>query len=109
MIRRPPRSTLFPYTTLFRSRRLDARLPEGVRPLRALHRLVLQALLRRGLPEPVALHLLPRLPVHLPDARHWPNRRPGAGDGGDPKATRRPPAGRGGAPEQPGGRAPARG
>src|SRR5258707_9477389 len=27
MIRRPPRSTLFPYTTLFRSRRL--RIPEG--------------------------------------------------------------------------------
>src|SRR2546430_9176679 len=26
MIRRPPRSTLFPYTTLFRSRRADARL-----------------------------------------------------------------------------------
>src|SRR2546426_6061093 len=26
MIRRPPRSTLFPYTTLFRSRRLDARV-----------------------------------------------------------------------------------
>src|SRR5256885_11833392 len=25
MIRRPPRSTLFPYTTLFRSRLLDAR------------------------------------------------------------------------------------
>src|SRR5260370_22407528 len=25
MIRRPPRSTLFPYTTLFRSRRLTAR------------------------------------------------------------------------------------
>src|SRR3712207_7498486 len=25
MIRRPPRSTLFPYTTLFRSRRLDGR------------------------------------------------------------------------------------
>src|SRR5258707_11243400 len=24
MIRRPPRSTLFPYTTLFRSRRIDA-------------------------------------------------------------------------------------
>src|SRR5256886_11459829 len=29
MIRRPPRSTLFPYTTLFRSRGLDA---VGVRP-----------------------------------------------------------------------------
>src|SRR3989449_4525094 len=26
MIRRPPRSTLFPYTTLFRSRRVDVRL-----------------------------------------------------------------------------------
>src|SRR5947207_10665380 len=29
MIRRPPRSTLFPYTTLFRSRRLK---PEGPEP-----------------------------------------------------------------------------
>src|SRR3712207_8776975 len=27
MIRRPPRSTLFPYTTLFRSARISARLP----------------------------------------------------------------------------------
>src|SRR2546430_4070433 len=27
MIRRPPRSTLFPYTTLFRSRRADALAP----------------------------------------------------------------------------------
>src|SRR2546430_9834693 len=27
MIRRPPRSTLFPYTTLFRSRPVPARLP----------------------------------------------------------------------------------
>src|SRR3712207_7372461 len=33
MIRRPPRSTLFPYTTLFRSRR-DARL-DGARAARA--------------------------------------------------------------------------
>src|SRR5256885_11800060 len=31
MIRRPPRSTLFPYTTLFRSRMgLDIRVPLGV-------------------------------------------------------------------------------
>src|SRR5258708_27520718 len=29
MIRRPPRSTLFPYTTLFRSQRLPRRLPRG--------------------------------------------------------------------------------
>src|SRR3712207_7557606 len=28
MIRRPPRSTLFPYTTLFRSQRRPDRLPE---------------------------------------------------------------------------------
>src|SRR3712207_9397735 len=28
MIRRPPRSTLFPYTTLFRSLRLAGRLPD---------------------------------------------------------------------------------
>src|SRR3712207_7247548 len=30
MIRRPPRSTLFPYTTLFRSPRLDAVRIEGI-------------------------------------------------------------------------------
>src|SRR3712207_8927629 len=33
MIRRPPRSTLFPYTTLFRSRALRDRLEAGVRAL----------------------------------------------------------------------------
>src|SRR5256885_9478405 len=31
MIRRPPRSTLFPYTTLFRSLRHDARRPRAAR------------------------------------------------------------------------------
>src|SRR5438093_1668830 len=29
MIRRPPRSTLFPYTTLFRSRQAAAAIPRG--------------------------------------------------------------------------------
>src|SRR5690554_7591406 len=29
MIRRPPRSTLFPYTTLFRSKRFRTRTPSG--------------------------------------------------------------------------------
>src|SRR5689334_23543011 len=40
MIRRPPRSTLFPYTTLFRSARAPraARLPRGRGPLRRLPR-----------------------------------------------------------------------
>src|SRR2546422_7454788 len=33
MIRRPPRSTLFPYTTLFRSHRVAER-PEGARTVR---------------------------------------------------------------------------
>src|SRR5438105_9567611 len=34
MIRRPPRSTLFPYTTLFRSRQENRRGPQGRGPLR---------------------------------------------------------------------------
>src|SRR5690348_17628084 len=45
MIRRPPRSTLFPYTTLFRSRVRPGRGPRGgqglqlaVRHARAVHR-----------------------------------------------------------------------
>src|SRR5438270_7630545 len=36
MIRRPPRSTLFPYTTLFRSRRFQFRLPQLERDLQHL-------------------------------------------------------------------------
>src|SRR5688572_32749479 len=46
MIRRPPRSTLFPYTTLFRSRgqaRGDARGARGARPGHPRH-LLLQLL-----------------------------------------------------------------
>src|SRR2546430_9897156 len=35
MIRRPPRSTLFPYTTLFRSRLRSVDLPEPLRPVTA--------------------------------------------------------------------------
>src|SRR5437867_10710835 len=35
MIRRPPRSTLFPYTTLFRSRDNDARRAPRSRPRRS--------------------------------------------------------------------------
>src|SRR3712207_7402580 len=41
MIRRPPRSTLFPYTTLFRSRR---RLADAPRPRRAPRRQVVRRL-----------------------------------------------------------------
>src|SRR2546427_7656020 len=37
MIRRPPRSTLFPYTTLFRSRRPTSRAAPPVRVVRSRH------------------------------------------------------------------------
>src|SRR3712207_6972890 len=37
MIRRPPRSTLFPYTTLFRSRAEQAQVGEKLRTARAAH------------------------------------------------------------------------
>src|SRR5260370_29803438 len=37
MIRRPPRSTLFPYTTLFRSHRAIDRIDAQVRELQRLH------------------------------------------------------------------------
>src|SRR3712207_7150079 len=44
MIRRPPRSTLFPYTTLFRSRRSGGRARQGARaprvPVRSRRRLL---------------------------------------------------------------------
>src|SRR5437899_9309542 len=49
MVRRPPRSTLFPYTTLFRSR--PARIAQGTkRPRRRTTRLCLEALEDRWLP-----------------------------------------------------------
>src|SRR3712207_7762890 len=49
MIRRPPRSTLFPYTTLFRSngRTRDGRRPEGD-VLTAANRTLVPDLLRTG-------------------------------------------------------------
>src|SRR3989454_4850860 len=46
MIRRPPRSTLFPYTTLFRSR-VPATSPDGL----------LQAMARAGIDEAWVSHL----------------------------------------------------
>src|SRR2546422_7928712 len=55
MIRRPPRSTLFPYTTLFRSRPLFG----------ADHAVALPAVLRSGAPAPSAPHrTAPGLPSH---------------------------------------------
>src|SRR3712207_8611920 len=54
MIRRPPRSTLFPYTTLFRSRRVRARvrhLGEQLRLGRVAHVVDVEALRRREVAE----------------------------------------------------------
>src|SRR5690348_18122629 len=76
MIRRPPRSTLFPYTTLFRSR--DGR--RGRAPVRG-----------RGLRER-GHHRVParqRWPLLLHGDEHpHPGRAPGDGDGEDRKSTR---------------------
>src|SRR2546430_12830145 len=69
MIRRPPRSTLFPYTTLFRSLHLPGRdattlvLESGARRLRS----------RYWLPNPPA-DCLPWYPSRRPGLAHEPER-----------------------------------
>src|SRR3712207_8107630 len=50
MIRRPPRSTLFPYTTLFRSRRMLNSFYEGVHAVHADNRVIAPALAPYGDP-----------------------------------------------------------
>src|SRR3712207_7546830 len=65
MIRRPPRSTLFPYTPLFRSRHLLLRQPRLGQPQRE-GELVGQGDARRdraGVPGEPPQHLLPRTQV----------------------------------------------
>src|SRR5258708_16151362 len=49
MIRRPPRSTLFPYTTLFRSGRNGFQLCTPAMNQRSLERLTLESDLRLGI------------------------------------------------------------
>src|SRR5690348_17453651 len=58
MIRRPPRSTLFPYTTLFRSGRRAARAAAG-RRAHALPRRALAGRSRHGDPQPRHIGVLP--------------------------------------------------
>src|SRR2546425_7751488 len=48
MIRRPPRSTLFPYTTLFRSRHVQARPPFREEGLNGMREVVVQAFFTEG-------------------------------------------------------------
>src|SRR5207253_6257835 len=55
LLRRPPRSTLFPYTTLFRSCGDDGVDPAGGRVRGDALQLVLPAALKCGHPEPLAV------------------------------------------------------
>src|SRR3712207_8865162 len=82
MVRRPPRSTLFPYTTLFRSR--PAEHPRLVPPRAGLPaRAPAPTLIVRGvddgyLPEGAArayLRDLPGAELHLTDGGHWLDRK----------------------------------
>src|SRR2546422_813762 len=84
MIRRPPRSTLFPYTTLFRSRDPTRRATgrPGLPPPRA----------RRRRPSPGSLAPPTRREIVPPARRAGHGRIPAAG-GGDRRATRSEPRG----------------
>src|SRR5256886_11323507 len=62
MIRRPPRSTLFPYTTLFRSRERARRTRHYHSALRIPHSALLGALMVLRAPLPTAGQTLPPLP-----------------------------------------------
>src|SRR3712207_7284337 len=74
MIRRPPRSTLFPYTTLFRSRHGGGRTQ--------------QAGPRRGRPVGVVVRPLPPARPRAGEARRRGERRVGPRQGRDRKSTR---------------------
>src|SRR2546430_10982456 len=63
MIRRPPRSTLFPYTTLFRSRGHERRRVDGGVASRD------RAILEAPLPEPPVEHVHRRVTQSLEDPR----------------------------------------
>src|SRR5690348_17741461 len=70
MLRRPPRSTLFPYTTLFRSVRIDRSLAEnpgavGDSPLRHDPLLRLHELLANDMPRSEEHTSELQSPVHL--------------------------------------------
>src|SRR3712207_8335882 len=67
MIRRPPRSTLFPYTTLFRSRPVGQRTFTGPRPVRA----------RRGTTESLSQPWAPELPFRTSERARDPVPAPG--------------------------------
>src|SRR2546427_7045196 len=67
MIRRPPRSTLFPYTTLFRSRARGVGAPEAIEHMRQVTRRYADACV--GDRENHAPIVAAELNRHLPTAR----------------------------------------
>src|SRR5256886_9266450 len=78
MIRRPPRSTLFPYTTLFRSRRLGHRREQHEEPAEAqiVERPVagaVRSLPERRLPGGVTDRLLARSEEHTSELQSQSN------------------------------------
>src|SRR5256885_10672738 len=73
MIRRPPRSTLFPYTTLFRSRSGPGRAGAVGQLLQRLHELLAGGVLGRSdLTRP---QVRPGQPGQLPGGRHLQERK----------------------------------
>src|SRR3712207_7436281 len=73
MIRRPPRSTLFPYTTLFRSPGGKDVDPATVDPIGPFHREMLEEVRRTGKPVLLGLSkidLVPK-PLLLPLMQAW--------------------------------------
>src|SRR5256885_11632474 len=70
MIRRPPRSTLFPYTTLFRSRALQRR--RLLRPSRAAARAADRA---HGRPHDVPVGEIAAVEVRPPPSRRHADRK----------------------------------
>src|SRR3712207_9388529 len=80
MIRRPPRSTLFPYTTLFRSRPLARRVRKRLR-----RRPVRMGGLRRVTPVSRDFGVTRGTPVDRYYIEDFVNRHGGAAGGGEPR------------------------
>src|SRR2546430_16678431 len=80
MIRRPPRSTLFPYTTLFRS-------PAAGDPPPAAHATVELSQIRRAIPQGGAVLLLQERRLAEPNGAVQASVAPGPCPGAAPRAT----------------------
>src|SRR2546422_11543599 len=74
MIRRPPRSTLFPYTTLFRSQRVPARLWPNTQAVRLVaHFYAVRHPSRLGVEDVHLIVVATRYPELVPIGAHVPH------------------------------------